>query len=722
MFIGTEASGNTFPGATLPLGMMQWSPDTRDEGWYRYTDQSIRGFSLTHISGAGCPIYADVPILPWIGSPSADPNSATLRFSHDSEHAEPGYYSVEFDNGVKSELTVTAHAGIGRFSFPVGSIRTMLFKAGASATANQASRRDDRSTIAVRGNNMLVGTVHSGGFCFVPGDYVLYFVARFKQPFSSFGTWSGDVEPGSRGASGHGVGGYVSFPEGQTPITLKVAVSFVSVENAVANLNAEIPGWDFDHVRSNATATWSRTLHKIDVHGGSAEDQGKFYTGLYHMLLSPNLFSDVNGEYMGFDGEVHQLAAGEAQYTNISDWDIYRNLVQLQALLMPEQTSQMVQSLVRDAEQSGWLPKWPLANDVTYIMGGDSPPILISDAWAFGARGFDAKAALRYMIKGATKPGHGLHDGSERPWLEDYQELGYVPVARHGQETGASITLEYASSDFAISRFAEGQGDLLDATSLLASSQKWKNLFDPVSGFIRPRDTSGKFIEDWDPNEPQPKPPGRWSAEQFGFEEGNTWHYTFMIPYDYRGLLLAMGGPNKALPKLDRFFQKLSGMGTANFTVENEPDFCAPYVYMWTGHPWKTQEVIDRIRRETFSTKPDGLPGNDDLGATSGVFVWNALGMYPVIPGVGGVVLGTPLFSRAKIHLGNGGVLDIRSSGKGIYVQSVKLNGKSFHSAWLTLAELTSSHNRLEFLLGEQPGPWATLQANFPPSFDEQDK
>ena len=719
-FVGTDGGGNTFPGATLPLGMMQWSPDTRDDGWYRYSDQSIRGFSLTHISGAGCPIYADVPILPWIGSPSANPNSATLRFSHHNEHAEPGYYSVKFDNGVKSELTVTERAGIGRFSFPPGSVRTVLFKAGSSATANDPRRNGDRSEIHIREDDTLVGTVHSGGFCFVPGDYVLHFAARFSQPFSSFGTWSGDVEPGSRTVGGHGVGGYVSFSSGRAPIVLKVAVSFVSVENAIANLNADIPGWDFDQTRSRAAAIWSRALHRIELQGGTSEDRVKFYTGLYHMLLSPNLFSDVNDEYMGFDGRLHQLHAGEAQYTNISDWDIYRNLVQLQALLMPEQTGQIMQSLVRDAEQSGWLPKWPLANDVTYIMGGDSPPILISDAWAFGARGFDTNAALMYMIKGATEPGQGPHGGSERPWLNEYETMGYVPVDGNGQEIGASVTLEYANSDFAISRFAAAEGDDVHADSLLNSAQNWKNLFDTETGFIRPRDTSGRFVEGWDPVRLLPKPQHRPANEQLGFEEGNTWHYTFMIPFNYQGLLQAIGSNDSAVRKLDKFFESIGGLNGSHFTVENEPDFCTPFVYMWMGYPWKTQKVIDRIRRKAFSASPNGLPGNDDLGATSGVFVWNALGMYPVIPGVGGVVLGTPLFPRAELRLGNGSVLKIRSSGRGIYVESVSLNGEMLKSAWLPLERLKSSQNKIDFVLGEQPGSWATQVDSFPPSFDDQ--
>jgi predicted alpha-1,2-mannosidase len=418
---------------------------------------------------------------------------------------------------------------------------------------------------------------------------------------------------------------------------------------------------------------------------------------------------------------VRRLRPGEEQYANFSDWDIYRSLLQLQALLLPQQVSQMMQSLVRDAEQSGWLPKWPVANDVSYVMGGDSPALLLSSAWAFGARSFDTAAALKYMLEGATQPGKGLHGGSERPGLEEYLSQGYVPV-RDSQEYGASITLEYASADFAVSRFADALGDSANAARLLRSSQNWRTLFDRETGFIRPRTADGKFLAGFDPDTLTPHHTNWDKADQLGFEEGSTWQYTWMIPHNYAGLFEVMGGTQSVLPKLDRFFEKLAGWGLPNFTVTNEPDFCAPYVYMWTGYPWKSQKVIDRIRRETFSAQPDGLPGNDDLGATSGVYVWNALGMYPVIPGVGGLVLGTPLFPRATVQLGNGSVLEIRSSGDGIYVQSVKLNGKPYGSAWLPLEKLAAGVNRLEFELGEQPGSWAAQPASFPPSFDTPDR
>ncbi len=718
-FIGTEGGGNTGPGATLPFGMIQWGPDTRADGWYYYADGKMRGFSLTHISGAGCPIYADVPLLPWTGEVTSPGSSAdyALAFTHDHERAQPGYYGVDFDNGVKAELTVTERAGIGRIEFPAGATRTLLVKAGSSATAGEEKRKADTSTVEIRGPDTVAGSVHSGGFCGSDSDYVLYFVLKFERPFAAFGTWTTMVSAGSRTATGHGAGAYVTFPAGTQPVMVKVGLSFVSIDNAAANLEAEIPGWDFAAVRDSARRRWTDLLARVDAGGGTLEQRTIFYTGLYHMLLSPNLFSDRNGDYAGFDGKVRRLPAGEAQYANFSDWDTYRNVVPLHALLLPAETSQMAQSLVRDAEQSGWLPRWPVANDVSYVMGGDSPAIVLAEAHAFGARAFDTKTALAFMLKGATQPGTGPHGKSQRPGLADYLARGFVPIG-NGEETGASVTLEYASADFAISRFALALGDRAGAAALLHSAQNWRNLFDPETGFIRPRTTDGKFLGDWDPDRLMPRHKNWDQVDQMGFEEGSAWQYTWMIPHNYAGLIRAQGGGEAALPKLDRFFTKLTGWGVPTFTVTNEPDFCAPYVYLWTGHPEKTQDVIDRIRREAFTTKPDGLPGNDDLGATSGVYVWNALGFYPVIPGVAGFALGTPMFPRATLRLGDGRTVEIVATGGGVYVHSVSVNGQPVTSTWLPLEALGARQNRLEFQLGATPGTWGTRPANFPPSYD----
>ena len=724
-FIGTGADGNTFPGATLPFGMMQWSPDTRPDGWYHFGDKTVRGFSLTHISGAGCAIYADVPILPWPKAitESDDPTQFTVAYSHDKEVAHPGYYSVQLDNGVQTELTVAERAGIARFKFPAGTTRTFIFNAAGSATIGAEHRANDTSTIEIRGNDSLVGTVHSGGFCGSPTHYVLYFVAKFQKPFVSSGTWTDKLAPASSKAEGHKAGAYVWFPDGTEPIVLKVGISFVSIANAEGNLAEEIPGWEFDAVHAAAKAAWTKTLGLVQAVGGTPEQRTIFYTGVYHGLLSPNVFSDGNGDYIGFDQKVHRLPPGQKQFANFSDWDIYRNTIQFQSLLFPEQTSQMMQSLIRDAEQSGWLPKWPVANDVTYVMGGDSPAILLSEAYAFGARSFDLKSGLQFMIKGATVPGKGPHNYSERPGLEDYLSKGYVPVSEE-QESGASITLEYDSADFAVSRFAASMGDQPNAALLLKHAQNWRNLFDKDGGWIRPRTADGNFLDHaWDPDHLMPHHKNWDTSDQLGFEEGSTWQYTFMLPFNYVGVFREMGGPDKVIPKLGKFFEKLSGWALPNFTVTNEPDFCAPFVYLWTGNPWKTQQVIDRIRKETFTTKPDGLPGNDDLGATSGVYVWNAIGIYPEIPGLAGFTIGTPMFSRVTLKLGNGRTLEISSKGEGVYVRGIRVNGKPHTSSWLELSRLSAAKNTIEFEMQSEPDhAWATKEAEFPPSFDSPAK
>ena len=706
--------------------MIQWGPDTQNDGWYHYSDKTIRGFSLTHISGAGCSIYADVPILPWTGDPSvhslATPDFA-LSFSHRNERAKPGYYSVVFDDGISAKLTVAKRAGIGQFQFPAHSIPSLIFKAGASATNEDPKRASDTSSIEIRGNDTLVGTVHSGGFCGVPGDYVLYFVARFAKPFTSHGTWtdmrdSASFRAGANSAEGHRSGAVVSFPEASGPILLKTAISFVSIDNAMANLQAEIPEWNFEQVHNAAQVDWTRMLGRINIAGGTPKERTIFYTALYHMLLSPNLFNDGNGDYIGFDKKVRRLHANETQYANFSDWDIYRNVIQLQSLLLPDTVSQMMQSLMRDAEQSGSLPRWPVANDVSYVMGGDSPAILLATSYAFGAKDFDTATALAQMVKGATQPGIGPHGNSERPFLRDYLSKGYVPTGGH-VETGASMTLEYASADFAISRFAAALGHSSEADGLLRSSQNWRTLFDQRIGFIRPRTEKGDFLPEFDAATLMPHHQYWDEADQLGFEEGSTWQYTWMVPHNYFGLFQMMGGNEKVVPKLDRFFAKLTGWATPNFMIGNEPDFCAPYAYVWTGNAWKTQEVVNRIRQETFGTGPEGIPGNDDLGATSGVYVWSALGMYPVIPGVGGLVLSSPMFRQVDIELGAGRILSIKAQGKGIYVRQVKLNGAVRNGAWLPLETLKAGRNELVFSLQATPNKtWASSNAFFPPSFD----
>ena len=713
-FIGTAGEGNTFPGASLPFGMMQWSPDTGREGWYFYNKTSIHGFSLTHLSGAGCPLYGDFPILPWTGelktSPATNPDDYALSFSHNQEEAHPGYYAVTLADGSKVELTVTDRAGIARIHFPQGQPSHLLVNATSAntdvhvATLPPVGREHDGTHVRLVGNDAISGSTTAGGFCGTNSRYTLYFAARFEQPFSKFATWKDDViQKDQREAAGRHTGAWLDFGN-QREVELKVAISYVSEANAADNLNKEIPGWDFDQVRSSARSIWSNTLDQVPVDGGTPDQRKIFYTGLYHMMLSPNLFSDGNGDYIGFDGKIRSVKSTRqhAQYANFSDWDIYRNTIQLQSLLVPDRVSDMMQSLVNDAEQSGWLPRWPAANDVTYVMNGDSPSVLIASAYAFGARNFDTKTALRYMVKAATEPGKGPHDNEERPYLADYLKLGYVPIDK--DPSAASRTLEYASDDFAIAQFARGLGDTATYQRFLKQSQNWTNLFDPETRWIRPRNSDGAWLQGFDAETSMPKRPNApVSTDQNGFEEGNTYQYTFMIPFDYPDLIQRIGGDAATTPRLDKFFLKLICWGEPCFNMANEPDFVTPYAYIFAGEPWKTQEVVTRIEQQTFNTKPDGIPGNDDLGATSGVYVWNALGLYPGIPGVGGFLIGTPMFPSAAIHLGDGRTLSIRSGGTGPYVSNVLFNGQENKTSWLPMSALGQGESTLEFKLSPEP-------------------
>jgi predicted alpha-1,2-mannosidase len=732
--IGTAGGGNTFPGATLPFGMIQWSPDTGPEGWYDYGKKNIYGFSLTHISGAGCPLYGDVPVLPWAGELTVSPHKNrelyVQAFDHAQEVAHPGYYAVTLANGVRVEITVTERAGIARFHFPAGVPARLLVNAGGSANSNLVDtarmgtvRSGDGSILRLSGDNAIEGEAHAGGFCGSSTRYALYFTAQFQQSFTRTAMWKDDsVEPSAREESAHHAGAWLDFGN-QREVTMEVGLSWVSVENARANLAAEIPMPNFDAIHAIARNAWNQYFDQIQVSGGTPAQRTIFYTGLYHMLLSPNIFSDRNADYMGFDNQVHKARSQGGlcgtncvmdQYANFSDWDIYRDVIQLQALIDSGHVSQMAQSLLNDAAQSGWLPRWPAANDVTYVMGGDSPAILLADAWAFGARGFDANTALAAMLKGANQFSTDPSRESERPFLAEELKLGYVPVDR--DRIAASRTLEYASDDFAIGEFARAIGNTAVADTFIERAGNWQNLFGPDTKWIHPRNADGEWLEGFDADRSLPKVPGAaaWVGP-VGFEEGNSWQYSFMVPFDYPRLVAAMGGSAAVAPRLDRFFSKLICWGEPCFNMANEPDFVTPYVYEYTDAPWKTDEVITRIEQQTFSTKPDGIPGNDDLGATSGVYVWNALGMYPGVPGVGGMFLGTPMFPEATLHFGDR-TLVVTREGEGVYVRSILLNGSRYDSLWLLLDKIAPhATTTLHFVLqAEEP---TSTQLKAPPVF-----
>jgi predicted alpha-1,2-mannosidase len=725
--IGTDGGGNTFPGATLPFGMIQWSPDTNTDAWYHYHDKQITGFGLTHISGAGCPLYGDFAVLPITGELSTSPGAGiapyAVTFDHSKEEAHPGYYAITLGNGIRVEVATGVRSGIARFIFPEGTRARLLVNAGSSAnsfSAKQAGNEAYGNQIELGQNNSFAGSVSAGGFCGSDSHYKLYVTGQFSKPYKTSRLWKDDaILADAKSAQGKHTGAWLDFGS-EHEVLLKVGLSFVSQDGAQANLNQEIAGWDLDDVRDRARQTWSQVLQRVAVEGGTADQRTIFYTGLYHSLLSPNVFSDHDGAYTGFDNQVRSLAGSKqgAQYANFSDWDIYRNTVQFQALLDSARSSDMMQSLVNDAGQSGWYPRWPAANDVTYVMGGDSPVAVIASTYAFGAHNFDTGTALALMVKAGSQPGQGPHHNAERPLLAEYLKLGYSPSDK--DEISASRTLEYSNDDFAIAQFAKSLGNTGVYKAFLKQAQNWKNLLDPATGWVRPRNADGSWQPDFDPEKSLPK--RHWgdglSTDQAGFEEGNTWQYSFMVPFDYPALFAGMGGVDKVIPRLDRFFLKLRCWGEPCYNIENEPDFVVPYAYVFAGQPWKTQEVVTRIAKEVFKTTPDGIPGNDDLGATSGVYVWDALGLYPAVPGVGGVVFGAPMFDKATLRLSGGRTLVVSRQGEGIYVQSVTLDGAAYPRSWLPLDKLHTGQTRLDFTMGTQPNLHrGTAKADLPPSF-----
>ena len=719
--IGTSGGGNTFPGASLPFGMMQWSPDTNKDAWYIYGDKQIRGFSLTHISGAGCPLYGDFAVLPTVAplssSPGVDFAPYAAAFNHDKEEAHPGYYAVTLANGIRVQITVSDRAGIARFVFPGSVPARLLVNAGSSADAladapgSNGVVASDENQIALSTPVSFAGSSTAGHFCSSDSHYTIYVAGSFDKPYMTAAVWQDDtIRNEGKSAQGKHTGAWLDFGDARE-VVLKVGVSFVSEAGARKNLDMEIPGWNFNDVHTKARSTWNNLFDHIEVEGGTVDQRRIFYTGVYHSFLSPNLFSDENGQYAGFDKKMHSLAGSrqKAQYANYSDWDIYRNTVQLQALIDADRASDMMQSLVNDAVESGWYPRWAAANDVTYVMGGDSPAPVIASSYAFGARRFDAEAALKYMVKAATQ----TVGNRERPFLADYLKLGYVPSEK--DRTSASRTLEYANDDFAIAQFAKDLGHDAEYKQFLKQSMNWKTLLDPTTGWIRPRLSDGSWLPGFDPERSLPKANG---SDQQGFEEGNTYQYTFMLPFDYPALFNAIGGEKAVIPRLDKFFLKLRCWGEPCFNIENEPDFVTPYAFTFAGQPWKTQDAVTRIGKETFKAAPDGIPGNDDLGATSGVYVWNALGFYPAVPGVGGLVLGTPMFPKATLRLAGGRTVVITRDGSGIYVKQLTLNGASYASTWLPLDKLRPGTTVLQFTTGDEPNTKrGASEADRPPSF-----
>ncbi len=758
--IGTTNGGDTFPGADLPFGMIQWSPDTPSRpsgGGYEYNDSSINGYSLTHLSGPGCGAADDVPILPTSGAVSSDPSSATEPLNHSQETASPGAYSLNA-GGVTTQLTTTMRAGIASFAFPSGSgSGNLLFKLSDSGAPDSATH------FQVVSDKEISGYVTTGDFCGAANQYTLHFEMTFNRPFTSYGTWingstpqanvksmttrltaaqqaaarqqakvnglkalSTDGLPGARTstngqlrANGSNAsaapaappvtgadGAYISFGTGTTStVKAKVGISYVSNANASANLAREIPGWNVNAVRAAAHTAWNQALSKIQVAGGTPSQQTVFYTGLYHSLLHPNVVSDDNGQYTGFDGQLHTTPTNHPIYGNYSGWDIYRSQSQLEAMLFPQQMSDTVTSMLADYNQTGVLPKWSEDNGESYVMVGDPSDPIIADAYAFGARKFDTTQALTDMQTEASVP------GTIRPGLSNYLGQGYLPIdGTYGCCNfygPVSTQEEYNAADSSISEFASALGNTSLADTFATRANNWQNVYNPGTGFLQPKLTDGSFQSGFDP------------TSSTGFVEADAYVYAAELPFDVSGLASAEGGATKWGNFLDGLTSSVTAMGATQAQLGNEPSFDIPWEYDYVGEPYKAQHVVRQVQDSLYTNAPNGLAGNDDLGAMSSWLVWSAIGAYPETPGSATVALGSPEFTNIAIHLGNGKTITEtapQAADNAPYVQSMTVNGSAWSNAYLP-ASLFTKGGSVNWTLGTTASTtWASTTKAAPPS------
>ena len=741
-FIGTGEGGHTYPGATVPFGMVQLSPDTDHHSFhqgykwaagYRYEDPTIIGFSHTHFSGTGHSDLGDVLLMPIAGDVRLDPGEADKpgsgyrsRFDHASEAAQPGYYAVTLsDYGVRVELTTTRRVGVSRYTFPAGAPAHVLLDLRSSIYDYPGKVLWSRLRVLPDGT--IIGFRETRGWA--PGRQ-LYFAMRFSEPlkghelydqepnldYKGFAPPAADTPDERAQVEGRALEGVFDFGALKNRVLLvKVAISPVSEDSAVLNLDKEMPGWDFDAARAAAHAAWGKQLGVIDAEADSAMLKS-FYTSLYHVMLAPTLDMDVDGRYRGPDNAAHQ-ARGFDFYSTFSLWDTYRAEHPLLTLTQPaRRTDDVIDSLIAFQQESpyGMLPVWSYAGLETWCMIGYHAVAVIADAYMKGIRGYSANAALKAMVSTAT---YGPYDG-----LQYYMQLGYVPIDK--EKEAASKTVEYAFDDWTIARMAEAMGDKRTAQEFYKRAGNWRNVFDPKTGFIRAKKTDGSFNEPFDP-----------AAVGYGsdYTEGNAWQYSWYEPQDTAGLIHDLGGDAKLAAKLDAVFdtnvdpkefadvEDISGL-IGYYAHGNEPSHHIGYLYDYAGMAWKTQERLKQIMDSQYAPTPDGLSGNDDCGQMSAWFVFTALGFYPVAPGSNQYVIGRPFLDKAVLHLPNGKTFSIVTQGLGDdhpYVGSVTLDGKPLTRSYITHEEIMAG-GELHFTMQAQPNKlWASEPGSRPYSMTE---
>jgi predicted alpha-1,2-mannosidase len=735
-FIGTGPDGHTFPGATVPFGMVQLSPDTQirpfkqSYKWasgYRYEDTTILGFSHTHFSGSGHSDLGDVLLQPISGDVRLEPGDVDQpesgyrsRFSHKQEQADPGYYAVDLlDYGIHAELTATARVGVHRYTYPANKPAHVLIDLRSSIYNYPGKVLWSR--LRMRADGTITGMRETRGWA--PGRQ-LYYAIRFSQPVETHSLYDreplpveyhGFKTPGTspentQAIEGRGIVAVFGFIPLTQPLVVKVALSPVSEENAIAIMDAEVPGFDFDRAHAEARAAWIKELDRVDI-TASPDMEKSLYTALYHALQSPNLSMDVDGSYRGPDNQVHR-ATNFHFVSNLSLWDTFRAEQPLMTVIEPEQrTSDLVNSLLASQRESqfGILPIWQEEGIETWCMIGYHAVPEIADAYMKGIRGFDTEEALKAMVASATYGPYGS--------LSDYMRLGYVPVD-HDDEA-ASKTVEYAFDDWTIGRMAESMKNLDVAATFMKRAGNWRNNFNAKDGFVEPRLANGDYRVLFDPAK---------AGAGSGFTEGNSWQYSWFQPQDVQGLINLLGGNAQLVAKLDAMFdakvdphqyadvEDISGM-IGQYIHGNEPSHHLAYLYAYANAPARTQERLGQIVESQYRPAPDGLVGNDDLGQMSAWLLFTSLGFYPVAPGSNEYVIGRPFVDEATLHLPNGKTFNVVAedlSSSNAYVKAVTLNGRPLDRLFLRHEELMAG-GELRFTMSpKEEATWSTERHEAP--------
>lgn len=715
-FIGTTNFGTTNPGAVCPNGMMSVVPFNvmgsadnkydKDARWwstpYEYHNCFFTGYSHVNLSGVGCPELGSLLLMPTTGELSVDYKEYGSRYK--DEQASPGYYSNFLTRyNVKTEVTATPRTGVARFTFPAGQSHILL-NLGEGLTNETGASLRQVGECEFEGMKLL------GTFCYNPqAVFPIYFVMRVNKCPATSGYWKkqrpmtgveAEWDPDNgryklytrykKEIAGDDIGAYLTFntEEGEQ-IEVQMGVSFVSIENARLNLDAEQKGKDFNRVLTESRQRWNDDLSRILVEGGTKEQKTVFYTALYHLLIHPNILQDVNGQYPAMESDKILTTKGD-RYTVFSLWDTYRNVHQFLTLVFPERQLQMVRTMLDMYREHGWLPKWELYGRETLTMEGDPSIPVIADTWLKGLRDFDIELAYEAMRKGATLPGA---ENLLRPDNDDYMSLGYVPL-REQYDNSVSHALEYYIADNALSRLADALGKQEDARLFHNRSLGYKHYYSKEFGTFRPILPDGQFYAPFNPLEGENFEPSP------GFHEGNSWNYTFYVPHDVKGLARLMGGKKPFIDKLQRVFDE--GL----YDPANEPDIAYAHLFSYfKGEEWRTQKELHRLLQKYFKDAPDGIPGNDDTGTMSAWAVFNMMGFYPDCPGEPAYTLSTPVFDKVTIHLDfkqwgrDKLVIETeRPSAESLYIRDMELGGKKLSRYRITHDELVHG-GVLKFIL-----------------------